>query len=490
MTEKITIDPITRLEGHGKIEIFLDDKGDVDRAILQIPELRGFEQFAVGRPAEEMPRITPRICGVCPTAHHMASTKTLDDLFKVEPPPAARMIRELIYNAFQFEDHTLHFFFLGGPDFVVGPQAPAGERNILGVIGKVGEEIGLKVIKARREARDIINYLGGKIIHPVCGLPGGVSKGLDEEHRKEFLKQAKGIVEFAQFALKIFDDVVLQNKEYVDLVVGDAYQLKTYYMGLVDKENKVDFYDGDIRVVDPDGKEFIKFKPQDYLEHIEEHVEPWTYIKFPYLKKIGWKGFKEGKDSGVYRVAPLARLNASDGMSTPLAQEAYEKMYEILGGKPSHHTLAFHWARLIEALQAAESMVQLLENKDITDPKIRNIPTEKPDEGVGVVEAPRGTLFHHYKTDEKGIIEEANLIVATVNNAAAINMSIEKAAKSFIKGGQVSEGLLNMAEMGFRPYDPCHACGTHSLPGDMPLVLNIYDSSGQLVDQIKRDRKQ
>ncbi|MFW6140294.1 MAG: Ni/Fe hydrogenase subunit alpha [Acidobacteriota bacterium] len=489
MTEKITIDPITRLEGHGKIEIFLDDKGDVDRAILQIPELRGFEQFAVGRPAEEMPRITPRICGVCPTAHHMASTKTLDNLFHVEPPPAARMIRELIYNAFQFEDHTLHFFFLGGPDFVVGPQAPAGERNILGVIGKVGEEIGLKVIKARREARDIINHLGGKIIHPVCGLPGGVSKGLNEEHRVEFLEQAKGIMEFCQFALKIFDDVVLQNKEYVDIVVGDAYQLKTYYMGLVDKENKVNFYDGDIRVVDPDGKEFIKFKPQDYLEHIEEHVEPWTYIKFPYLKKIGWKGFEEGKDSGVYRVAPLARLNASDGMATPLAQEAYEKMYEILGGKPSHHTLAFHWARLIEALQAAEAMVELLENKDITDPKIRNIPTEKPDEGVGVVEAPRGTLFHHYKTDEKGIIEEANLIVATVNNAAAINMSIEKAAKSFIKGGKVSDGLLNMAEMGFRPYDPCHACGTHCLPGDMPLVINIYDRRGQLVEQLKRDKK-
>jgi F420-non-reducing hydrogenase large subunit len=218
-------------------------------------------------------------------------------------------------------------------------------------------------------------------------------------------------------------------------------------------------------------------------------VEPWTYIKFPFLKKIGWNGFNEGKDSGVYRVAPLARLNASDGMATPQAQEAYEKMYEVLGGKPSHHTLAFHWARLIEALQAAEKMVELLDNKEITNPKIRNIPTEKPDEGVGVVEAPRGTLFHHYKTDEKGIIEEANLIVATVNNAAAINMSIEKAAKSFIKGGNVEEGLLNMAEMGFRPYDPCHACGTHCLPGDMPLIVNIYNRNGKRIKQIKRDSR-
>jgi len=250
--------------------------------------------------------------------------------------------------------------------------------------------------------------------------------------------------------------------------VGDAYKIVTYYMGLVDENNKVDYYDGDIRVVDPEGKEFAKFKPREYLNHISEHVEPWTYIKFPFLKKIG------------------ARLNASDGMATPLAQEHYERMYETLGGKPVHNTLAFHWARLIEALQAAETMVKLLEDKDITDPDIRNIPTATPDEGVGVVEAPRGTLFHHYKTDEKGIITDANLIVATVNNAAAINMSIEKAAKAFIKGGKVSEGLLNMAEMAFRPYDPCHACGTHALPGDMPLEINIYDHNRELIKQLKR----
>jgi len=487
MNKRITIDPITRLEGHGKIEIFLDDKGDVERAFLQVPELRGFEQFAVGRPVEELPRITPRICGVCPTAHHMASTKAVDAVFHVEPTPTARKLRELIYNAFMMEDHTLHFFFLGGPDFVVGPQAPAAERNILGVIGKVGLEIGGKVIRVRRECRDILNYLCGKVIHPVCGLPGGVSKGLDEEHRVQFLETAKFAVEFAQFALQAFDDIVLKNKEYVDIVVGDAYKMETYYMGLVDKDNKVNFYDGDVRVVNTEGKEFAKFKPRDYLDHIAEHVEPWTYIKFPFLKKIGWKGFIEGKDTSIYRVAPLARLNASDGMATPLAQEHYERMYKTLGGKPVHNTLAFHWARLIEALQAAEAMVQLLEDKDITDLGIRNIPTEKPDEGVGVIEAPRGVLIHHYKTDPRGIVEETNLIVATIHNSAAISMSVEKAAKAFIKGGKVSEGLLNMAEMAFRPYDPCHACGTHALPGDMPLVINIYDKDKELVKQLKRD---
>jgi len=484
--KRITIDPITRLEGHGKIEIFLDDKGDVDRAILQVPELKGFEQFAVGRPVEEMPRITPRICGVCPTAHHMASTKAVDAVFHVEPTPAGRKIRELVYNTFMMEDHTLHFFFLGGPDFVVGPQAPKAERNILGVIGKVGLEVGGQVIKIRRECRDIINYLGGKVIHPVFGLPGGVSKGLDEEHRVQFLEVAKAAVNFAQFALKIFDDVVLKNKEYVDLVVSEAFTIKTYYMGLVDGQNKVTFYDGDVRVVTPEGQEFAKFKPHQYLEHISEHVEPWTYMKFPFLKRVGWKGFVEGKDSGVYRVAPLARLNTSDGMATPLAQAEYERMYKVLGGKPVHNTLAFHWARLIEALQAAESMVRLLEDKSITDPNIRQIPTATPDEGVGIVEAPRGVLIHHYKTDPRGIVTEANLIVATVGNAAAINMSIEKAAKAFIKGGKVSDGLLNMAEMGFRAYDPCHACGTHALPGNMPLVIEVMDRQGSLVRRLKR----
>ena len=486
MTRRITIDPITRLEGHGKIEIFLDDQGDVERAILQVPELRGFEQFAVGRPVEEMPRITPRICGVCPTAHHMAATKAADAVYGVEPTPTARKIRELIYNAFVMEDHTLHFFFLGGPDFVVGPQAPAAERNILGVIGKVGVEIGVKVIRIREEVRGIMSYLAGKAIHPVCGLPGGVAKGLDEEHRVAFLKTAKEAVSFAEFALQIFADVVLKNQAYVDVVVGEAYKIKTYYMGLVNDRNQVEFYDGDIRVVDPDGREFAKFKPAEYLEHIAEHVEPWTYVKFPFLKKVGWKGFVEGKDSGVYRVAPLARLNAAEGMQTPLAQKHHDHMYSVLGGKPVHNTLAFHWARLIEALQAAETMVALLEDASITDTNLRNIPTRTPTEGVGIVEAPRGLLIHHYKTDERGLLTSANLIVATIGNAAAINMSIEKAAKAFIKGGQVSEGLLNMAEMAFRPYDPCHGCGTHAWPDGRPLTINIYDRAGERIRQLRK----
>ena len=486
MAQRITIDPITRLEGHGKIDIFLDEAGDVKRAFFQVPELRGFEKFCEGRPAEEMPRITPRICGVCPTAHHMASTKALDDLWKVEPTRTAKLLRELVYSAFMVEDHYIHFFYLAGPDFVVGPQAPAAERNILGVIAQVGLEIAGQVIRARKECREIIQTLGGKVVHPVFGLPGGVSRGLSEEEREKFVETANFAVEFAQFALQLFDDVVLKNQEYVDVVLSDTYSHRTYYMGLVDDEDRVNFYDGDVRVVDPVGKEVAKFAPGEYVDYIREHVEPWTYITFPYLKQVGWKGFVDGADSGVYRVAPLARLNAAAGMATPLAQAAYERMYETLGGKPVHATLATHWARLIEALCAAERMVEILEDPEVTSDHIRNVPTETPEEGVGIVEAPRGTLIHHYQSDEKGILTGVSLIVATNHNAAPIAMSVEKAAKGLIKGGQVSDGLLNMVEMAFRAYDPCLACATHAL-GETPLIVEVRGADGEVVERIVRD---
>ncbi len=485
MTQRITIDPVTRLEGHARIEIFLDESGDVKRAFLQIPELRGFEKFCEGRPAEEMPRITPRICGVCPTTHHMASTKAVDGLWKVEPPRTAKLLRELVNSAFMVEDHYLHFFFLGGPDFVVGPQAPAAERNILGVIRKVGLEIGGRVIQVRKECRNIIRTLGGKVIHPVFGLPGGVSRGMNDEQRAEFMQTAKFTVEFAQFALQIFRDVVLQNKEYVDLILSDTYSHRTYYMGLVDDSNKVNFYDGQVRVVDPDGRQVAKFAPPEYVDHIREHIEPWSYISFPYLRNVGWQGFVDGVDSGVYRVAPLARLNVSDGMATPLAQQAHDEMYSVLGGKPVHATLATHWARLVEALYAAERMSELLEDPDITGDHIRNLPTETPEEGVGIVEAPRGTLIHHYRSDERGIITGASLIVATNHNAAPIAMSVEKAAKGLIKKGKVSDGLLNMVEMAFRAYDPCFACATHAM-GQTPLEIKIIGSDGTVLGRIAR----
>jgi F420-non-reducing hydrogenase large subunit len=484
---RITINPITRLEGHGKIEIFLNEQGGVDRAFFQVPELRGFEKFAQGRPAEDMPQITSRICGVCPTAHHMASTKALDALYQVTPPPAARKIRELVYSAFMVEDHALHFYFLGGPDFIVGPQAPAAERNVLGVIAKVGIETGQRVIAMRRKLRDVMALAAGNAAHPVFGLPGGVAKTLTVEDAARFREVADEAVSFACFTLELFEKLVLQNSQYVDLIRSDAFTDHTYYMGLVDEKNQPNFYDGNLRVLSPDGHEWAHFRPDQYLDHIAEHTEPWSYMKFCYLKAIGWKGFKEGEESSVYCVAPLARLNVADGMATPLAHEAYLQFHGVLGGRPVHHTLANHWARVVEMLYAAERLKELAHDPDLTSPMVRTLPSEVPREGVGVVEAPRGTLFHHYRTDEQGIITSANLIVATQNNAARIALGVEKAARKLITGSNVPEGLLNMVEMAFRAYDPCLGCATHSLPGGMPLLVQVRNPRGEQLAALRRN---
>ncbi len=491
---RITIDPITRLEGHGKIEIFLDKEGNVDNAYLQIPELRGFEQFSVGRPAEEMPRITNRICGVCPEAHHMAGTKALDALFNVEPAPVVKKIREMFYNSFYCTDHTVHFYALGGPDFVIGPDGPPAERNVLGVIHKVGLEIGGQVIACRKRNHEVIQWLGGRGIHPVAGLPGGWSVAVDEEMREKIEAIAKENVDFALFSLQLFEDVVLANQAYVDLILSDAYAHSTYYMGTVDENNHVNFYDGMIRVTDPEGKEFAKYEAKDYADHVAEHVEPWSYLKFPYLKNVGWNGFTDGMDSGVYTATPQSRLNAADGMATPKAQEFFEKYYETLGSKkengryaPVHARLATHWARLVELLYSAERMLELATDPEITDPNVRPIVTNTPTEGIGSVEAPRGTLTHHYTTDENGILTKVNLIVGTTNNNAPIAMSIKKAAQGLItKGTEVTEGILNMIEMAFRNYDPCMSCATHSLPGQMPLEVTIRDTDGEILDVVSQ----
>ncbi|MFB0556301.1 MAG: Ni/Fe hydrogenase subunit alpha, partial [Dehalococcoidia bacterium] len=469
---EITIGPITRLEGHAKISIFLNDEGNVKDAFFQAVELRGFERFCQGRPVEELPRITTRICGVCPWAHHMASTKAVDAVFKAKTPTAAKKLREMAYCAHMMHSHQLHFYALGGPDFIVGPKADPAKRNIIGVVEKVGKELGLEVIHARGYAQRIQEIVGGKATHPVCGLPGGMSKALSDEERDEIEEKAKNLVDFGKKSLEIFDDLVLKNKEYVDLIAGDTYYQETYYMGMVDENDKVNFYEGKIKVVDPDGKEYVRFDAKDYLDYISEGVELWSYLKFPYLKGVGWKGLVAGKDSGIYRVNSLARLNVADGMATPAAQEAYRKMYDSFGTKPVHNTLAFHWARLVENLYAAERCLELIQDPEITSENIRGELGE-PGEGVGCVEAPRGTLFHHYWADEKGITKKVNLIVATAHNHGAICMSIKKAAQKLIKNWKVDEGLLNMVEMAFRAYDPCIACATHSLPGQMPLEIII-----------------
>jgi len=483
--KRISIDPVTRLEGHGKIDIFLDDAGDVENVYLQIPELRGFEQFCVGRPAEDMPNLTARICGVCPEAHHLAATKALDALFHVDPPPAAKKLRELFYSIFYATDHTTHFYALAGPDFVVGPTAPVAERNILGVVKKVGLDIAGKVLKMRHDGHHLIQMIGGRRVHPNWGLPGGVSRGINDEQRQEIERLGRDAVEFARFSLKLFDDVVLKNSAYLQLITGDTYVHRTYNMGTVDENNCSNFYDGRIRIVGPDGREHAQYDPQDYQQYIAERVEPWTYLKFPYLKQVGWKGLVDGPESGIYKATPLSRCNAADGMATPLAQAEHQRFYETLGGKPVHHTLATHWARLIELLYAAERWLELAVDPEITSKEYRVLPTATPTEGVGCVEAPRGTLTHHYTTDERGILTHVNLIVGTTNNNAPISMSVKKAAQSLLgHGRRPTEGLLNMVEMAFRAYDPCFGCATHSLPGQMPLEVVLRDREGRVLERL------
>lgn len=417
----------------------------------------------------------------------MAAAKAADAVYGVEPPSAAKKLRELLYMGFYFTDHTTHFYALGGPDFVMGPDAPVAERNILGVIHKVGLEIGGKVIQARKYGHTIVEMLGGRKVHPCTSIPGGVTKGLTEAERVEIEQMGRWGIEFAQFSLQLFSDIVLGNPVYLDLILGDIYTHRTHYIGLVDAQNRVNFYDGRVSVVDPDGKRLGKYGPDEYTDWIAERVEPWTYLKFPYLKKVGWKGFTDGKESGIYMATPLSRLNAADGMATPLAQEHYEKFYETLGGKPVHQRLATHWARLIELLYAAERLVDLATDEEITSPHIHTVPTKTPTEGVGIVEAPRGTLTHHYWTDERGILTKVNLIVGTTNNYAPISMSIKKAAQSLIhKDTEVNEGLLNMVEMAFRAYDPCFGCATHSLPGQMPLEVTIRDAAGEPLEVLRQ----
>jgi F420-non-reducing hydrogenase large subunit len=418
----------------------------------------------------------------------VASCKATDAVYKVEVPPAGKKLRELFYMAHYLHSHIAHFYALAAPDFVCGPDAPPGERNILGVVARVGLPIGAEVIKHRAFAQEIQTMLMGKATHPVGGIPGGMSKPLAAEERAKIEGHAASLVEFARFSLKVFDDVVLQRPEYVEMVLSDAYSARTYYMGLVDAEGKVNFYDGELRVVAPDGARVAQFAPSAYLDYIAEHVEPWSYLKFTFLKSKGWRGIVDGADSGMYRVAPLARLNVADGMATSLAQAEYERFFATLGGKPVHQTLATHWARLVEMLYAAERLHELARDPEICDPNVRAIPTATPHEGVGVVEAPRGTLIHHYQTDERGIVQRLNIIVATAHNYGAMCLGIKKAAQAAIqRGAAVTEGMLNRVEMAFRAYDPCFACATHSLPGQLPLEVVIRDAHGSVVGVLRQE---
>ena len=472
MSKTITICPVSRVEGHGKVTIHLDDNNEVVESHFHVLEFRGFEKFCEGRLMSEMPVITTRICGICPVSHHLASAKTCDDVLGVDIPPAAKKLRELMHMGQIIHSHSLHFFYLAAPDFLLGPSSDPAKRNIVGII-EADPELAKKAIRLRQIGQNIIERVGGRPIHPVTAIPGGMSKPLSHEDRFIMGKEIDEAIELAQLGVQVGKEA---NEKYADVISRFAV-IKTNYMGLV-KDGNLELYDGTLRMIDETGNTLEEFDPKNYLDYLGEHVEDWSYLKFPFYKK---QGFPEG----IYRVAPLGRLNVADAIGTELANKELGAFKKLGNGKPVHETLYFHYARLIEILYAAERAREIIDDDDVVSNEVRVKVERKAGEGVGVIEAPRGTLIHHYWVDDSGKIEKANLIVSTVQNNPAMDMSVNEVAKEFVKGDKIEEGALNMVEMAIRYYDPCLSCATHAI-GQMPLVINLVAADGTVLDVVER----
>lgn len=493
---RVVIDPVTRIEGRGRVDIVLDDHGRVDEAYFVVPDLRGFEQICVGRPVEEMPTVTSRVCGLCPEAHHLAAAKALDRLFGVEPTPAARAIRELLHTASIVSNHATHFFALAGPDLVVERSADIGERNLFGVLRRLGPTMARRIAESRVHNHEVVEMLGGRRIHPVAAVPGGWSRAVTVPMRDRIRRVAEENVDFALECLQIYRDRVIGRRDHLELLTAEAFSQPTHSMATVDDAGRLSLFDGRLRVVDPDGRELLCFETFQYTQHIAERLETWTYLKTAYLAAFGWTGLASGAASGIFSVGPLARLNASSGLSTPAAQKAYEEMQDTLAGgrrdarhRPIHNRLATHWARLVEQLHAAERMVQLASLPELTDSDLRAPVPTRPvvREAVGSVEAPRGTLLHRYTVDAEGIVTSVDLIPATTLNHAAIALAITAAARSVLEpGGDISDRAIQTIEMAIRAYDPCLACSTHTLDAPMPLTIVVRDRTGHPMAVVRR----
>jgi F420-non-reducing hydrogenase large subunit len=450
MGKVIQIAPITRIEGHAKIAIHLDDRGDVRDAFLHITSLRGFEKFVEGRPAEEIPRIVTRICGICPWMHHLAASKAVDAAFGVTPPPAGSLLREICQLLAHISDKILHFFFLAAPDFILGPDADYSVRNVMG-IAKAAPELAARIVKMRQLGHAMLERFAGKAIHPVAGVVGGFSRPMLEKERQEFLQDAGTLLDFACYALDFAKDSVFSRYMDVFLEMGT---ITTGFLGTVDKaDGSLRLYDGRQRLMKADGS-YTDFDGERYTEHIGEHVEPWSYAKMPYARS--WQeGFSldPAAPAGIYRSNTLARINVCEKISTPLAQAALEE-FRAKFGRPAQQSLLYHYTRLIELIYVCERVVALLQREEVTDTAVRTKAEPRAGRGVGIVEAPRGTLIHDYTTDKNGCITRANLIVGTTHNIAPMNLGVRLAATSLIKGGVYDQGILNRIEMAIRAYDP------------------------------------
>ncbi|MCG5059384.1 MAG: Ni/Fe hydrogenase subunit alpha [Limnoraphis sp. WC205] len=476
MSKTVVIDPVTRIEGHAKISVYLDDAGEVENARFHVVEFRGFEKFCEGRPMFEMAGITARICGICPVSHLLASAKTGDKILAVQVPPAGEKLRRMMNLAQLTQSHALSFFHLSSPDFLIGWDSDPAKRNVFGLI-ESDPDLARSGIRLRQFGQTIIEILGAKKIHAAWAVPGGVRSPLSEEGRtwiKERLPESKTT---AENALVLFKDLL--DSHFTDEV--DAFgKFPSLFMSLVAENGNWEHYGGHLRFIDSDGNIVADHLSEDhYQEFLGEAVENWSYLKFPYYKPLGYP-------NGIYRVGPLARLNTCDRIGTPEADRELREFRDRAGGRVATSSFFYHYARLIEIIACLEEIEHLVNDPDVVSSRVRATAGINNLEGIGVSEAPRGTLFHHYNVDENGLIEKVNLIIATGQNNLAMNKTVTQIAKHYIHGNDIPEGLLNRVEAGIRAYDPCLSCSTHAM-GQMPLQVQLIRPDGTIVNEVFRN---
>lgn len=475
--KRVVIDPVSRVEGHGKVTLLLDENNKVKQARLHIVEFRGFEKFIQGRPYWELPVMVQRLCGICPVSHHLAAAKAIDQLVGVDPghlTPAADKLRRLLHFGQFLQSHALHFFHLSSPDLLYGFESDIAKRNVVAVLNDY-PDLGLQGVKLRKYGQEVIRMISGKRVHGTGAIPGGMNKALSRDERDYLLQDIDQIITWADASVELIKKVHTTNLPFYD----EFATIRTNYLGLIKPSGALELYHGGIRAKNDRGETLVDhFDYCHYTDLIHEEVRSWSYMKFPYLTSLGTA-------EGWYRVGPLARVNNCDFIDTPLAEAARLEFKQHGGAEAMvHSTLAFHWARLIELLHSAESIKQLLRDPDVMSNDLV-VQGEKRYEGIGVIEAPRGTLFHHYQIDENDIVTKANLIVSTTSNNMGMNESVRQVAAEYLSGQELTEPLLNNLEVAIRAYDPCLSCATHAV-GKMPLQLELVDAEGQLLDRLTR----
>jgi len=472
--KRVVIDPVSRVEGHGKVTLLLDQENKVKQARLHIVEFRGFERFIQGRPYWELPVLVQRLCGICPVSHHLAAAKAIDQLVGIDPenlPPSADKLRRLLHFGQVLQSHALHFFHLSSPDLLFGFESDISKRNVIAVLNEY-PDIGLQGVKLRKYGQEVIRMISGKRVHGTGAIAGGMNKSLTKAERDYLLEDIDQIIEWSAGAVELIKKVHCSNLPYYD----DFATIATNYLGLTKQNGALELYHGGLRAKHANGETIMDHVDYcQYNDYIHEEVRSWTYMKFPYLTALG-------QDQGWYRVGPLARVNNCDFIDTPLAEQARVEFKQHSPDAMIHSTLAYHWARLIEGLHCAESIKQLLNDPDIMGSELI-AQGEKRYEGIGVIEAPRGTLFHHYQVDENDIVTKANLIVSTTSNNMGMNESVRQVAAEYLSGQELTEPLLNNLEVAIRAYDPCLSCATHAV-GKMPLQLELLNAAGETIDKL------